>query len=73
MGSVGAGGVDTFGGPLELDGVGSPLRGGGVGSAGGILIPGGGLEEEELVGTTVGADVLGTVAPVQCHDVRVVS
>jgi hypothetical protein len=73
VGSVGARGVDTFGGPLELDGVGSPHGGGGVGTTGWILIARGDLEEEELVGTTVGAEVFGSGAPVQSHDVRVVS
>lgn len=71
--TIGASGVDTFSGPLELDSLGCPLDTSCVGSATLVLSPVAILgEEEELVSATVGAEVLGVLAPVKGHDVGVV-
>ena len=69
MGAIGATGVDTLRLPKELASGGGPLNWLGVGSARGILLAVLRGEEEELVGTTVGTDVLGMSAPVKSHDV----
>ena len=69
VGAIGALGVDTGGLPEELAGDGSPDSVLEVGSAGWVLVARGDLEEEELVSTAVGAEVLGVSAPVESHDV----
>ena len=71
--TIGARRIDTFSFPLELAGLGSPDGGSGVRSAARILDAVGDGVEEELVGTTVGADVSIVGAPIQGHDVGVVS
>ena len=73
VGTIGALGVDTLGLPEELAGDGGPLNILEVGSAAWVLRAVLSSEEEELVGTTVGADELGVSAPVEGHDVRVVA
>ena len=69
VGAIGTSGVDTLGLPKELAGSGCPDDWLGVGSTRGILLAVLSGEEEELVGTTVGTDVLGVSAPVKGHDV----
>lgn len=71
--TIGARGIDTLSLPAELDGLAGPDSAGGVRSAGGILLAVGDGVEEELVGTAVGADVFVVGAPIQGHDVGVVS
>jgi len=71
--TIGTLGVDALSLPLELASLGCPDGAGGVRSAVSILSAFGDGVEEELVGTAVGADVFAVVAPVQGHDVRVVS
>ena len=66
-------GVDTLGVPRELDSLGGPDDGGGIAATRLVLLAVGHFEEEQLVSTTVGADVVGLRAPVQSHDVRVVT
>ena len=73
VGTIGALGVDTLSLPLELAGLGGPDGSSGVRSAGGILFAGGDFVEEELVSTTVRADIFVLRAPIQGHDVGVVS
>ena len=70
--TISAAGVDSLGLPLELACLGSPDGVDSVGTAGGVLSESFNGEEEELVGTAVGADILGLSAPVEGHDVRVV-
>ena len=67
--AVCAGGVDARGLPEELAGDGCPFSVFQVGSAGWVLLAGGNLEEEQLVGAAVRADELGVGAPVEGHDV----
>ena len=71
--TIGARRIDTFSLPLELAGLGGPDGGSSVRSAARILDAVGDGVEEELVGTTVGADVSIVGAPIQGHDVGVVS
>lgn len=71
--AISALGVDTVGLPLELAGLGLPLNWDGVGATVLVLLAVRDSEEEELVGTAVGADVLGVSAPIHGHDVGVVS
>ena len=71
VGTICARGVDTLSLPLELAGLGGPDSGSGVRSAGWILCAFGDSVEEELVSTTVRADVSVVRAPVQGHDVGV--
>jgi hypothetical protein len=71
--SIGSGGVDTLGLPLELAGLGFPLGTLGVGTARWVLSAVWDGEEQKLVSTTVGADVRAILAPVKSHDVGGVS
>ena len=71
MGTISARGVDALSLPLELAGLGCPSGASGVRSAGWILCAFGDSVEEELVSTTVRADVSVVRAPVQGHDVGV--
>ena len=73
VGAISARGVDTLDIPSELDSLGGPLGALGVAAAGRILVAVGHGEEEELVGTAVGTDVLRLSAPVHGHDVGRVS
>jgi len=70
--TISTAGVDSLGLPLELACLGSPDGVDSVGTAGGVLGESINGEEEELVGTAVGADNLRMCAPVKGHDVRVV-
>ena len=71
--SIGSGGVDTLGLPLELAGLGLPSGTLGVGAARWVLSAVWDGEEQKLVSTTVGADVRAILAPVKSHDVGGVS
>ena len=73
VGAIGALRVDTGGLPEELAGDGGPLGVLEVGAARWVLLAAGNLEEEELVGTAVGANELGVAAPVKSHNVRAVA
>ncbi len=73
VGTVSARGVDTGGLPLELASLASPCDALGVAATRRILFAVGDGVEEELVGTAVGADVVGLGAPVKSHNVGLVS
>ena len=73
MGTVCALRVDALSLPLELASLACPGGASGVRSAIWILIAVRDCVEEELVGTAVGADIFVVGAPIQGHDVGVVS
>ena len=72
MGAIGPRGEDTINQPAELGVVGGPLDTGGVGGTVRVLVVGVSIEEEELVGTADGSDVVSVEGPIDRGDIRVV-
>jgi len=70
--SIGTAGEDTLNIPRELGSLSGPSNTGGVASTRRILRAVVHLEEEELISTTVGADVRTINSPVKVSDIRIV-
>ena len=70
MGAISPLGIDALDVPAELDSASSPFGVFQVAGTGGLLLESLSIEEEELIGTAIRADVLSVSTPVKRHDVR---